>query len=232
MNQKQAYWFRREILSLFGGLVGSLLFGSCTRSRAIVETTLASSDESQLPKPKDSEDLSTLDLPDSITAVLQDNQDPDAVFTALMPAVVDILQCDRCFLFIRDPQRQRIRITHGYSRESRWPTMVQSDWSQESPELNANDPLTLSAYESPEAHFIEDIETASQGTLDINLERSVFGHRALVHAPIYYDEEFYGVLEPCVFETPRQWTEDDRTLIQGLQQALGTWVFRYLQQVA
>jgi len=232
MNQKQAYWFRREILSLFGGFAGSLFFGGCTRSRAIIETTLALSDEPQLPNPsEDSEDSPPVDLPDSITTILQDNQAPDAVFTALMPAVVDILQCDRCFLFIRDPQRQRTRITHGYSRASRWPTMVQSDWSQESPDLNANDPLTLSAYESPEAHFIEDIETAPPGTLDINLERSVFGHRALIHAPIYHDEEFYGVLEPCVFDAPRQWTEGDRTLIQGLQQVLGTWVFRYLQQI-
>lgn len=232
MTRKKLYWSRRATFGLFSGFIGSLIIGSCTRSRSIGEVTPASSDKTRSPKPKDSEDLSTLDLPDSITAILQDHQDPDAVFTALMPAVVDILQCDRCFLFIRDPQRQRTRITHGYSRKSRWPTMVQSDWSQESPDLNANDPLTLSAYESPEAHFIEDIETASQGTLDINLERSVFGHRALVHAPIYHDEELYGVLEPCVFETPRQWTEGDRTFIHRLQQVLGTWVFRYLQQAA
>ncbi|MGJ3246943.1 MAG: GAF domain-containing protein [Elainellaceae cyanobacterium] len=179
-----------------------------------------------------SDEMSAIELPGEIATILQDSSDPDIAFTALMPALVEVLQCDRCFLFIRDPQRQRTRITHGYSREPRWPTMVQADWSRESPDLNAKDPLTLSAYQSPEAHFIEDIETAPAGMLDVNLERSVFGHRALIHAPIYADAEFYGVLEPCVFETPRVWSEGDRRLIQNLQQVLGAWVIRYLQSVS
>lgn len=231
--KQQLCWSRREILSLLSGFASSLIMGGCSRSRSIVDTLPAASSEPRVPDTSTSSaDLSTVDLPDSIAAIFQENQDPDAVFIALMSAVVDELRCDRCFLFIRDPQRQRTRITHGYSRESRWSTMVQSDWSQESPDLNANDPLTLSAYRSSEAHFIEDIETAPPGTLDINLERSVFGHRALVHAPIYSEGEFYGVLEPCVFETPRYWTEGDRILIHGLQKILGIWVVRYLQQVA
>lgn len=231
MNQRQVSWSRRETLSLFGGFMSSLIIGGCTRTRSLAEVPLASPDEKQSPNTqRGSENSSTVGLPDSIAALFQENQNPDAVFMALMSAVVDELRCDRCFLFIRDPQRQRTRITHGYSRESRWPTMVQSDWSQESPDLNANDPLTLSAYQSSEIHFIEDIETVPPGTLDINLERSVFRHRALVHAPIYYEGEFYGVLEPCVFETPRYWTEGNRTLIHRLQEVLGTWVVRYLQQ--
>lgn len=81
--------------------------------------------------------------------------------------------------------------------------MVQSDWSQEPSNLNANDPLTLSAYRSSESKIIEDIETAPPGMLDINLERSVFRHRALVHAPIYI-ERFNNALRQRVSRLVRK----------------------------
>ncbi|MGF1522277.1 MAG: GAF domain-containing protein [Leptolyngbyaceae cyanobacterium] len=234
MTFKQLHWSRRELLSLLGGFAGSWLINSCTRSPLVGQRTSASpsetrsSDIAQTAEPA-ADTASISELPDAIAAILQDGADPDAAFTALMPAVVEALQCDRCFLFIRDPHQQRTRITHGYSRESRWPRMVQADWSPESPTLNAKDPLTLSAYQSPEAHFIEDIDTAPPETLDREFERAVFGHRALVHAPLYYDAKFYGILEPCVFETTRQWTASDRRLIEELQQTLGTWIVRYLE---
>ncbi len=234
MTQKTMGWSRRETLSLLLGGGGSWWVKGCVQAPSGQRESPSQKqaiDTPQENKVQAINNVSTGELPDSIAAVFQDTSNLDAVFTALMPAVVDVLQCDRCFLFIRDPQQKRTRITHGYSRDSRWPTMVQANWNRESPSLNAKDPLTLSAYQSPEAHFIEDIETAPPGTLDINLERSVFGHRALVHAPIYADAEFCGILEPCVFETPRLWTDSDRTLIQNLQQVLGSWIIRYLQSV-
>lgn len=241
MGDNQGYWSRRETLSLVSGFAGSWLIGSCTDQPALQTASSSTEDAkfSQSASPQDtlpqnlsetSEETSVTDLPAPMAAIFEASPDPDVVLTALMPAVVEALQCDRSFLFIRDPQRQRTRITHGYSRSAQWPTLVQSGWSQESQDLNAKDPLTLSAYQSPEAHFIEDIETAAPGTLDLGLERSFFEHRALVHAPIYQNDMFYGILEPCVFDRPRVWTERDRTLIAALQQVLGSWIVRYLQQ--
>ncbi|MEO1390687.1 MAG: GAF domain-containing protein [Cyanobacteria bacterium J06634_6] len=222
MNGFYKYWSRRETLGFLGGwlLAGCNQASSSPAPSAPSETT---------PLANRIQSAAGSELPEGIASIFQETSDPDAVLTALMPAVVDALQCDRCFIFIRDPQRQRTRITHGYSRETRWSTMVQTGWSLESPNLNSKDPLTLSAYQSPEAKFIDDIETAPPGSLDIQLERSVFGHRALVHAPIYNDAEFYGILEPCVFDIPRRWAESDRELIQNLQLVLGSWIVRYLQ---
>lgn len=241
MTVKPLHWSRRKTLrtlSLLGGFTGGWLATSCIQSPLLKPNTVASPHETPSP---DSDPLqiaelaadtvSPPNLPDAVAAVLQHGADPNAALTTLMSTMVETLQCDRCFLFIRDPQRQRTRITHGYSRDARWPTMVQTGWSRESPNLNSKDPLTLSAYHSSEAKFIEDIETAPPGTLDLQLERSVFGHRALIHAPIYADNEFYGILEPCVFDVPRRWTDRDRTLIQTLQSVLGSWVVRYLQLV-
>lgn len=223
MKRFYKYWSRRETL---GFLVGWLVT-SCQQASS--SSPVPSAPSATTPLADKSAAGSA--LPDNIASIFQETSDPDAVLTALMPAVVDALQCDRCFMFIRDPQRQRTRITHGYSREARWPTMVQTGWSRESSNLNSKDPLTLSAYQSPEAKFIDDIETAPPGTLDIQLERSVFGHRALVHAPIYNDGEFYGILEPCVFDVSRRWAARDRELIQNLQRVLGSWIVRYLQAI-
>ena len=241
MTVKRLYWSRRKTLrtlSLWGGLTGGLLATGCMRSPLLNPETAISPRETPSPDadPLQTNELAAAavsfsNLPDPVAAVLQNDADPNAAFTALMPTIVETLQCDRCFLFIRDPQRQRTRITDGYSREARWPTMVQTGWSREPSNLNSKDPLTLSAYQSPEAKFIDDIATAPPGSLDIQLERSVFGHRALIHAPIYNDGEFYGILEPCVFDVPRRWTESDRDLIQNLQRVLGSWIVRYLQAI-
>ncbi|MEO0802097.1 MAG: GAF domain-containing protein [Cyanobacteria bacterium J06642_2] len=223
-------WLRRRALSLLGGFVGSAITGSLPRSESAIAKPARSADaERRQSSALASAELSQAGLPVALQAVFEQNHAPDALFVALMPAVVDALQCDRCFLFLRDPQRQLTRITHGYSRYPRRPTMVQTRWNRDSPDLNAKDPLTASAYRSPEAHFIEDIETAAPGTLNLTLERSVFGHRALVHAPIYHQAMFYGVLEPCMFDVPRVWTERDREIILALQQVLGEPVVRYLR---
>lgn len=228
---------RRVLLRFLGGLLGSLALNGCTHSQT--DSSVSVSAESALPSLQASPSALAQSnaltprqsLPPAIATLFQNQTNPDIVFTQLMPAIVDALQCDRCFLFIRDPERQQTQITHGYSRDNRWPTMVQSGWNHDSGNLAAKDPLTASAYRSPEIHFIEDIETASPDVLDLNLERAVFGHRALAHTPIYHDGEFYGVLEPCVFDQPRVWTEGDRTLIHELQRQLGPLVVQYLQQV-
>ena len=235
MTAKQPYWPRRKTLSLLRGFAGSCFVASCMPSPMAKQVTEVSSPDRPSPdastSPIAEPPASIAELPDAVAAIVQNDADPDAMFTTLMPAIVETLQCDRCFLFIRDPHRRRTRITHGYSRENRWPTMIQPGWSREPRSLDSKDPLTLSAYRSPEPKFIIDIETAPPGTLDIQLERSFFGHRALIHAPIYADTEFYGILEPCVFDVPRDWTDRDRNLIQNLQQVLGSWIIRYLQPV-
>ncbi|NEQ55829.1 MAG: GAF domain-containing protein [Leptolyngbya sp. SIO3F4] len=219
---------RRSLLLFSGGLVGGWLISSCRQATSTPQKTIfISKPKSPISKQQTTEHTAD-SLPIEIATIFQSGQTPNNVFTELMPAVVEALQCDRTFLYIRDPQRQRTSITHGYSRDNRWPTMVQSGWSDESPSLNAKDPLTASAYKSPEAKFIDDIETAAPDTLDLAMERAIFGHRALVHAPIYYEGIFYGIVEPCVFDKPRIWSERDLTLITTLQSQLGSWIVRYL----
>lgn len=73
------------------------------------------------------------------------------------------------------------------------------------------------AFRTLEAVFVEDILTASSETLNLAFEQKQFRHRALIHAPIYQDGQLFGIIEPCIFETPRVWTEWERFIIANSQ---------------
>jgi GAF domain-containing protein len=94
-----------------------------------------------------------------------------------------------------------------------------SDWIEEI-DIATKDPLMLLAFRTPEAVFVEDIETAGSDILNLTYEQEYFGHRALIHAPIYHEGQLFGILEPCVFETPRVWTDSDRAIIAEVQTRL------------
>lgn len=145
------------------------------------------------------------------------------ICTALMPALCQLLNCDRCFLYIRQPQTGQGRITHCYSRSSEYPNLTGGEWIEEG-DVAAKDPLMAIAFRTPEAVFVEDIETAGAEVLNLDYEREGFGHRALIHAPIYYDGELYGILEPCVFGQPRAWTERDRQITALVQEKVGNLI--------
>jgi GAF domain-containing protein len=147
------------------------------------------------------------------------HSEPDAVFTALMVALCQVLQCDRCFLYLRNPQTSQGKITHSWVSDSQRPNLLGSDWIEEI-DIATKDPLMLLAFRTPEAVFVEDIETAGSDILNLTYEQEYFGHRALIHAPIYHEGQLFGILEPCVFETPRVWTDSDRAIIAEVQTRL------------
>jgi GAF domain-containing protein len=107
--------------------------------------------------------------------------------------------------------------------------MTGMDWIEEG-DIAAKDPLMAIAFRTPEAVFVEDIETAGPNIVNLGYERKEFGHRALIHAPICYENSLFGILEPCVFETPRVWTEGDRKVISEIQEKLGPLVAVYVRQ--
>ncbi|MEO1025437.1 MAG: hypothetical protein AAFX07_07760 [Pseudomonadota bacterium] len=64
--------------------------------------------------------------------------------------------------------------------------------------------------------------------LNREIERRVFGHRALVHAPLYFRGAFYGILETAMKDQPRAWNDADRALIQWLQPRVAELCHDYL----
>jgi GAF domain-containing protein len=152
---------------------------------------------------------------------------PDALLTALMPALCQVWQCERCFLCLRDPATTLTRITHSYCARDDRENLIEADWVPEDDAI-LNDPLMILAFQTAEAVYVEDVETADATVVNLAYEQQVFKNRALIHAPIYVKGNLYGILEPCVFDQPRVWSEFDRWITVQMQQRLGKWVLRYL----
>jgi GAF domain-containing protein len=172
--------------------------------------------------------MSQEQLPETLTRVFEQFMEPDALFTALMPALGETLPCDRCFLYMREPIQHRGVITHCWSKNEQATVWIGADWLEDptAPE----DPLMTIALRTPVAVFVDDIETASSDVVDLTYEREKFRHRALVHAPIYDDQALIGILECSMIDQPRVWTEDDRQLIACLQATLTLPTKAYIEQ--
>ena len=87
-------------------------------------------------------------------------------------------------------------------------------------DLYTADPMMGAGARDPQALFIEDVETAGPDVLNLEFEKD-FLHRALIHAPVYDEGQFLGILEPCTFGEPHVWTEEDRSLTAAVQERLG-----------
>lgn len=170
-------------------------------------------------------------LPPRVEEIFAANLELDALFTALMPALCEVLNCDRCFLYIRNPEIAQGKITHCYCTSPEWNDLTGESWDEEDENITAKDPLMALAYRTPEAIFVDDIETAGSDLVNREYEQDFFKHRALIHAPIYCNGQFCGVLEPCVFHQPRPWTEHDRQLVAAVQARLAPLVSKYLKTI-
>lgn len=167
-------------------------------------------------------------LPVQLETIFASLHEPDAIFTALMPALCEALRCDRCFLYLRKPETHQGRITHCYRTDPKWADLTNPDWIDEG-NVAEIDPLMEIAFRTDEIIYVEDVETASSDVINLDYEQEFFQHRALIHVPIYDDGKLYAIVEPCVFDHPRQWTESDRAIVTELQTRLPPLVISYLE---
>lgn len=163
-----------------------------------------------------------------ISAIISSNSNADRKLKDLMPAIVEEMKTDRCFIYMRDPIKRQTAFTHGFTPLSGWRSFSGGTWSREPDPQTVGEPMLKKAFSDPTALFIEDIETAAPSVLNKDVERSIFGHRALVHAPIYHRDVFYGILETAVRKEPRMWSAKDRSLIEWLQPRVARLVAEYL----
>jgi len=92
--------------------------------------------------------------------------------------------------------------------------------------------MFAAALQAKPSIFVEDVETADQSTLNQQFERENFGHRALVHAHLCQHDQLWGILQPCVFEHPRAWSESDQNLIHYLVNRLTPFAIQYVTEKA
>lgn len=155
-------------------------------------------------------------LPAVLEKIFDSTSDPDEVFTALLPTLGEVLQCDRCFLYLRDPQTAFGKVPYCWCRTPQYPDVKTSEWTREPESLPSEDPLFAAALRTEPSIFVEDVETAGPSVVNLAFEKEHFGHRALIHAHLSKDGLLWGVLQPCMFDHPRVWTEFDRSVIAGI----------------
>jgi hypothetical protein len=180
-------------------------------------------------------------LPEVLEKILATDSEPDAVFSALLPALGEVLHCDapqelagrpsvhRCFLYLRNPQTKIGKIPFCWRRSEQYPDVTDSEWKAEPESLPKEDPLFAAALRTEASIFVEDVETASPEVVNRDFERKNFGHRALVHSHLCQDGLLWGILQPCVFGQPRVWTEFDRFVITQLEKKITPLAVAYVK---
>jgi GAF domain-containing protein len=169
------------------------------------------------------------DFPAAIANIIESYQVPDALFSKLLPALGEFLQCDRCFLYLHNPQTNLGRVAFCWVRTPDVPTVYNEDWEAQPPSLPDEDPMFAAALRAEPSIFVEDVETADSQVLNRQFEQENFGHRALIHAHIRQNNQLWGILQPCVFGHPRIWTEYERVVINNLVQKITPFAVSYVK---
>jgi GAF domain-containing protein len=151
---------------------------------------------------------------------LSDSKTEDAVFSALVPALGEVLNCDRVFLYLRNPETQTGKVPYCWRRNSNYPEVRDAEWKKEPEYLGEEDPLFAAALRTEPSIFVEDVETANPVVVNKDFEAKEFGHRALIHAHLCVDGLLWGVLQPCIFDRPRVWTDFDREVIAAVTEKI------------
>ncbi|XWK89937.1 MAG: GAF domain-containing protein [Phormidium sp.] len=168
-------------------------------------------------------------LPTVIEEVFRKNNRPEAVFAALLPALGEVLKCDRFFLYLRNPHTQIGKTAFCWRRSSDYPDATTSDWQKEPESLPDEDPLFAAALHNKPSVFVEDVETANPTILNKDFEQQNFGHRALIHAHLCHNNLLWGILQPAIFGRPRTWTEFDHLVIDEVTKKITPIAIDYVK---
>lgn len=167
-------------------------------------------------------------LPPQIETLLNSRQTPEKVLEELLALVGKTLQADRCFLYLRDPDKETGKIAFCWCRNHSIPDVTESEWKNDTKTLPLEDPLFAAALRSEPSRYIEDVTTADPIILNLAFENKTFGHRALIHAHITDIGKLWGILQPAIFGRPHSWSAADRQLIEALLPQMVRWVKKYI----
>lgn len=158
--------------------------------------------------------MQTTSLPPAFELLFNSPQQPAGILAQVVRLTGEILEVDRCFLYVRDPQAGKGRIAFCWRKNDSIPDVTEPDWKDDTTSLPLEDPLFAAALSTKPSVYITDVETAPPDVLNRHFEARTFGHRALIHAHLIYQGVLWGILQPCVFGQPREWTAEERQLIE------------------
>jgi GAF domain-containing protein len=84
-------------------------------------------------------------LPNTIAQVFSNYETSEALFSELMPTLSKFLDCDRCFLYLRDPETSCGRVEFCWVRDATIPKIYNKIWKKERESLASEDPMSAAA---------------------------------------------------------------------------------------
>lgn len=166
----------------------------------------------------------------AIDAIISKGHAPTETLNDVVQAVGLALRADRCFLYVRQPDREHGRIAFCWRKDDTIPDVIQPDWQPDTTDLPQEDPLFRAAIEGRPSVYVNDVDTATSDVLNQEFEQKTFGHRALIHAHVHAENELWGILQPCVFGEPRQWTSDEKMEIGSILPRLYPVIRQYVTE--
>lgn len=169
-------------------------------------------------------------LPATIDELILTGHSSGQTLNQVVECVGMALQADRCFLYVRQPDQGRGRTAFCWRKHQGIPdkNTIQPDWESDTDELPALDPLIRAALAMKPSVYVDDVKTASPQVLNQRFEEETFGHRALIHAHIQRDNKLWGILQPCMFGSPRHWTDEEKTQIEAILPRLQPVIAAYV----
>ncbi|MCU0551814.1 MAG: GAF domain-containing protein [Leptolyngbya sp. Prado105] len=149
--------------------------------------------------------------------------------SGLMQAIAEYLNCDRCFCYLRNPQTHLGRVPFCWTRTDQIPVVYDEDWKPEPESLRDEDPMFAAALETKPSIFVEDVNTTSAEILNAKFEQENFGHRALIHGHLCYNNQLWGVLQPCNMTQPHAWTAEERSTFTELIERITPIAVAYIK---
>lgn len=160
-----------------------------------------------------------INLPQPLSSLFSSNnfcnesQEATTIFNSLMVAMVELLQCDRCLLYLRDPLLKMGQILHCHCVHPEIPNLQDSKPYLEPVYLAAKNPLFAAALQCERNIFLNRIDSVSFNQSDFDFfQKKYEGQQSLIQAHICSQNELWGIFQASQFKRPRPWTKFDRDL--------------------
>lgn len=166
----------------------------------------------------------------TIEKLIEAGHTPAHTLNQVVQIVGTALDADRCFLYVRQPDRGRGRTAFCWRRNPQIPdkNTIQPNWQPDTEELPTEDPLIRAGLSMKPSVYVDDVERAGPEVLNQQFERETFGHRALIHAHIQEGNQLWGILQPCMFGRARHWTEEEKAQIEAILPRLQPVIAAYV----
>jgi len=174
-------------------------------------------------------------IPESLARWASGDGSADEKLGEFVRLYAEALECERCIIYCRDPNLRRATTTHAWWSPAKeeyavtWDSWFSDEWVDEGPP-NADDPLFAAALVNADPVYIDDIANDRSGLVNLAFEQPTFKHTGLIHAPIYFQGQCYGILEPSRFGAPRHWSHTDQAITRWAQAKLGPIVASYVAE--